>query len=413
MRQGVSPRFVTLLCWLFVSSLPLLSGCKSETETKNEPAHKKEVPVTLKKIESSNVASTYSLVGSMDSRNSVDIYPRIDGYIVKIPITAGMPIEKGQLLFEVDSNKQEAAVAAKRSSVELAKSDYAKEVGKLGSLQADHDGKQSQVDLNNVEYQRYYWLEKRGVVPLATVDREDRNLRVAKADLNSLNAETEAQKEVIERAKQRIEEAKSELKVEQAELGYRTMTAPFSGVIGNVPVKLGDYVNPQTKLTTLSKNRPLEVNVEVPQEMAKQIRVGTRMEILGNDGVPYGETSVFYVAPTVNLQNQSVLVKGEFSNTKDQLRPDQSVQVKMILKTEATLSVPTEAISFVAGKAFVFVAAQGVDGKAIARQRPIEISSIQNNTATVKSGLHPGEEIVTSGIQLLADKSPIDASGSH
>ncbi len=413
MQKGFSP-FVSAFCLACIIACgTLLCSCKSETEKKGEPAQARAVPVKLKKIEASKVAASVTLVGAMDSRNSVDLFPRIDGYIAKIPITAGRPVQQGQLLFEIESNKQEAEVAAKRSSVELSKSDYAKEVGRLGALQAEQEAKQSQVDLNNVEYQRYYWLEKRGVVPLATVDRQDRDLRVAKANLNSLNAETVAQKEVIERAKQRIEEAKAELKVQQAELGYRTVHAPFSGVIGNVPVKMGDYVNPQTKLTTLSKNKPLEVNVEVPQEMAKQVRVGTKMEILGNDGASYGQTAVFYVAPTVNLQNQSVLVKGEFANTQDQLRPDQSVQVKLILKTELTLSVPTEAISFVAGKAFIFVAAQGEDGKPIARQKPVEISSIQNNTATVKSGLNAGDEVVVSGIQLLADKSPIDASGSQ
>lgn len=397
-------------CVLSILLCLLNGGCSSKEEKGTAPPVK-AVPVKLMKIQASNVSSTVTLVGSMDSRNSVDLFTRIDGYISKIPIVPGMLVKPGQLLIRVDSNKQDAQVAAKRSSVELARADLAKEVGKLGSLEADKEARQSTVDFNNLEYQRYYWLEKRGVVATATVDKEDRDLRVAKARLASLDAEIAAQKEVIERSKQRIEEAKAELQAEKAELAYHTMNAPFSGVIGDVPVKVGDYVNPQTKLTKISKTKPLEVNIQVPQDQAKFVTNGTRMEILGDDGTSYGETTAFYVSPTVSPENQSVLVKGMFANNNNQLRPDQSVQVKLILKNQLAVSVPTEAISFIAGKAFIFVKEVNADGKVVARQRPIEISTIENNTATIKSGLKSGEEIVVSGIQLLADKTPIDESG--
>lgn len=393
--------------WLSLSVVMLLSGCTAEPK-KEAP---RAVPVTLKRLEPSAVSNAITLVGAMDSRNSVDLFPRIDGYIEKIQISPGMIVKAGQLLLEIDSVKEEAAVAAKRSSVDLAMADYAKEKGKLGSLIADRDSRQSMVDYNGLEYQRFYWLEKRGVVPLASVDQEERDLKVSKSRLASLDAEIAAQKDVIERAKKRIDEAKAELRAEQAELSYHTMKAPFSGVMGDVPVKVGDYVNPQTKLTKISKTKPLEVKVEVPQDQAKSIRVGTALEILDNNGAPIGHSSVVYVAPTVNLENQSVLVKAEYANANDELRPDESVQVKVILKTGAALSVPTEAISFVAGKAFIFVAKKTADGQMVARQQPIEIMDIQNNQATVKSGLQAGDEIVVSGIQLLADNTPIVPSG--
>lgn len=397
-----TPKILLCFCLSLCLSI-VLFGCTAEVK-KEAP---RAVPVTLRRIDPKAVSDSITLLGAMDSRNSVDLFPRIDGYVEKIEISPGMVVKQGQLLLEIDSVKQDAAVAAKRSSVDLAMADYAKEKGKLGSLVADKDSRQSMVDFNGLEYQRYYWLEKRGVVPLATVDQEERDLRVSKARLASLDAEIVAQKDVIERAKKRIDEAKAELRAEQAELAYHTMKAPFSGVMGDVPVKVGDYVNPQTKLTKISKTKPLEVTVEVPQDQAKSIRVGTALEILDNDGTPLGRSSVFYVAPTVNLQTQSVMVKAEYPNLKDELRPDESVQVKLILNTAAALSVPTEAISFVAGKAFIFVSHKGADGQLVARQQPIEISDIQNNQATVKSGLNAGDEIVVSGIQLLSDNTPI------
>lgn len=399
--------FALMMICLFVI-LIALSSCGQEK--KAEKPAERAIPVKLKKIEQEEVASTFTLVGTMDSRKSVDLYPRIDGYVAKIPINPGMFVKTGQLLIEIDSNKEEAAVAAKRSAVELAKADLAKEIGKLGSLEADKSARQSMVDFNDLEYQRYYWLEKRGVVATAEVDKEDRDLKVAKSRLASLEAEITAQKDVIERSRKRIDEANAELRAEQEELGYHAMHAPFDGVIGDVPAKVGDYINPQTLLTKISMTKPLEVNVQVPQDQAKSIKNGTVMQILDDSGGLVGESTVAYVSPTVNLQNQSVLIKGNFPNNKSELRPDQTVQVKLILDRSPSMMVPTEAISFVAGKAFIFVAQTDPQGKQIARQRPIEITEIQNNAANVKSGLQPGDEIIVSGIQLLQDMTPIDTT---
>ncbi len=387
----------------------LITGCNANKQgaVSEAPA---AVPVVLKKIQESRLASTMTFVGIMDSRKSIDLFPRVDGYVSQINVTPGQFVKSGQVLIEIDSNKQESKVAGKRSSVELAKADYAKEVGRLGSLEADLKAHHAMVDFTELDYQRYYWLEKRGVVATATVDKEDRNLRVTKARLASLLAEITAQKEVIQRARKRIEEAQAELKSEEVELTYHIVKAPFSGVVGDLPVKIGDYVNSQSKLTKVSKMKPLEINVEVPQAEAKLLRIGTEVELLDIDGSSIGHSSLFYVAPTVNLQSQSVLVKAGYPNSNNELRPDQTVQVRLLLKTVSSISVPTEAISFVVGKAFVFVAQrQQEGGKLLARQRPVQISAIQDNSATIESGLKSGENIVVSGIQLLQDGTPIDA----
>ncbi len=407
MSNSILSRQVWSLWWMPIVACLLLFGCGNKGQEKSAVVEH-TVKVKLKKLDLQNVSSTITLVGAMDSRSSVDLFPRIDGYVSKIAVDPGDLVKQGQLIIQIDSNKQEAAVAAKRSSVELAKADYSKELGQLGSLEAELAARQSMVDFNSLEYQRYYWLEKRGVVATSTVDKEDRDLKVAKSRLASLEAEITAQKDVIERAKKRIDEANAELRAEQAELTYHVMRAPFNGVVGNLPVKVGDYVNPSTQLTKISKTKPLEINVEVPEDKAKFVHKGTPLAILDNSGGSVGQSTVFYVSPTVNLQNQSVLVKGEFPNTNNELRPDESVQVRLVLKTEPALSVPTEAISFVAGQPFVFVAQTGQDGKLLAKQRPIEITAIQDNTATIKSGIQSGDQVVVSGIQLISDNTPIE-----
>ncbi|MBX9690752.1 MAG: efflux RND transporter periplasmic adaptor subunit, partial [Cyanobacteria bacterium] len=74
--------------------LACLSSCGAKEE-KAEPAKAKAVPVKLKTITAGNVSSTVTLIGAMDSRESVDLFPRIDGYVAKIPITPGMLVKQG------------------------------------------------------------------------------------------------------------------------------------------------------------------------------------------------------------------------------------------------------------------------------------------------------------------------------
>jgi len=388
-----------------------LSGC-NEAEKKKSSSQSDPVLARVEKLSKQHIENSFSLTGLMDSRKSVSIFPRVEGYISKILVAPGQAVHSGDVLVQLDRNKEEAAVAAKESSVQLAEADYAKEVGSLTSLQAERQAKESEVKFQSVEYDRYYWLEKRGVVPVASVDKEQRDLEVVQARLNSMDAQIAAQKEVILKTKRRIDEAKAERQSEKEQLRFYSIQSPFNGVVGNIPVKVGDFVNQQTKLTRVSENHPLEVNLQVPKDAAVSLKMGTALELLNDDSSVLTKSKIFYISPTVDLQSQSVLVKGLCDNKSNQLRPDQSVLVKIVLNSTDGITIPTEAISYLAGQSFVFVVVHDNTGKLIANQRPIEISDIRNNRATISSGLNDSDEIVVSGIQLLADGSVIKLEGA-
>lgn len=379
-----------------------LTSCSQEPEKEGRPpAH-----VTTAKIEPATVTTTSTLIGEMDSRKSIDLFPKIDGYVRAIPVSPGQKVRAGQLIIAIDPTKQEATVAAKRSSVELAKADLAKEIGELKSLQADLSAQEAQVQFNDIEYKRYYWLGQRGVVAQATVDSQERDLKVAQAKLKSSQEAIAAQKEVIVRAQRRVDESYAEQKEEEAQLGYFSLKAPFDGTIGNIPVKLGDYVAQSTKLTSVSQVKPLEVNVLVPKDDAAELKQGMTMELLDRDGKVVGTSTIFYISPIVDLANQSVQVKGLYANDGLQFRPDQTLEVRIIISKAAGIMVPTESLTFVAGQPFVFVVEEK-NGKTVASQRVVHISDIRDNKAALKDGVKVGEMLVVSGVQNLADGTPV------
>jgi RND family efflux transporter MFP subunit len=160
-------------------------------------------------------------------------------------------------------------------------------------------------------------------------------------------------------------------------------------------------------LTIVTQNQPLEVYVSVPVEHASQLKINMPIELLDSKGTLIGVSRVFFVAANVAPDSQTVLVKANFSNSKNELRADQSVNARLIWAKHAGLLIPTEAVSHQSGQDFVFVA-KGDSGHTIAKQLAVHLGAIEGTRYQVITGLQAGEKIVTSGIQNLADGVPIN-----
>jgi RND family efflux transporter MFP subunit len=173
-----------------------------------------------------------------------------------------------------------------------------------------------------------------------------------------------------------------------------------------VPVKIGDYVTPQTRLTSVDQDNLVEAYVYVPIAKAATIQAETRVALLGEDGKVICEEKPSFVSPQVNVDTQTVLVKAICPND-GRLRSAQVLKARMIWSRRAGLTVPTVDVTRQAGQSFVFVVESGEGGALVARQRPIHVGAIQGNDFVVTGGLAPGVEIVGSSIQKIHDGSPI------
>lgn len=167
-----------------VGSLATTGGCGPH----QAPEEKTQaMPVRVERIESRQISEKRQLVGWMDSRKSIDLYPRITGYVRKIYVSSGQEVAKGQLMFLVDPARQQAAVASAKSEVELAAADLAKEKGELKALQSERNALKARLDYASLQYDRFYWLEKKNVVAQAEVDTHDTAKKVSEADIQALD----------------------------------------------------------------------------------------------------------------------------------------------------------------------------------------------------------------------------------
>lgn len=366
-----------------------------------------DVKVKLASVESGTIDNSSEFVASLQSRRSVSLQPRIQGQVSKIFVSAGDEVAVGTPLLQVDPAEQQASVSSSVAAAESARADIENAKALLGTYQAERQSKLADLNFNQQQFNRYSTLHAQGAISKQNLDQYANSLAAARASLGSTNAQIAAQQAAIAKTQRNLEQSQANTQEQQVQLQYYRINAPIAGTVGEIPVKVGDFVNTSTPLITVTQNQPLEVNISIPIERAPDVQLGTQVKLLNQQNQPVGTSRVIFIAPKVTNETQSVLIKALFDNSGGKLRADQFIRAQVIWDRRPGLLVPTTAVTNLAGKNFVFVAETKEASKLIARQKPVEVGDIQGNNYQVLKGLQPGDKIVVSGIQKLSDGAPI------
>ncbi len=402
-KTPLSQLFLTTFILMFT----VACGRSGPTAMMGGPGGSQAVPVKIATVESGSIDNTSEYIATLKSRKSVTLQPQVDGQVAKILVRPGAKVAAGTPLIQVNAAKQQATVSSLVAASESNQADLESARATLVSLQADRRSNLSNLKFQQQQYDRYVELRRDGAVSQQNLDQYRNSLDAAGASLYAQDAKINAQKALISKSERAVQQARANIKEQTVQLQYYGITAPFAGTVGDIPVKVGDYVTSSTQLTTVTQNHPLEVNLSVPAERASELRQGMSVKLLDPQGKAIGDSRVFFIAPSIN-QTQLILIKALFPNTADRLRADQLVQASVVWNRRPGVLVPTAAISRVAGQDFVFVAEEQ-SSKLVARQKPIKLGDIQGNSYQVLQGLKPGEKIVVSGILKLSDGVPIAA----
>lgn len=341
--------------------LAVLCGCggtKASAPADPRPTAVKIVTETPTTIED---ASEY--VATVRSRNSATIQPEVEGRITKIFVKSGDRVKAGAALLEIDPLKQSATVH---------------------SQEATRNARMANLEWTRVQLERTRKLYSEGVASKQELDQAQTAYDASKSEVTSLDAQ---------------------LREQQVELHYYTVTAPSAGIIGDVPVHVGDRVLHTTVLTTVDdQHRGLEAYINVPAERAPQLQLGAPVQVLDPDGKPITKSRITFISPQVDTGTQSVLVKAAIGQPSADLRNLQFVHARVVFSARPGLVVPVVAVSRVSGQYFAFVAEQSDKGLA-ARQRPVRVGPITDSNYVVLDGLKAGDQVIVSGSQNLADGS--------
>jgi RND family efflux transporter MFP subunit len=369
------------------------------------------VRVKVSPVQIGTIEESTDFIATLESRRSVKLQPRIQGQVTQIFVKSGDPIEAGAAVIQVDSRQQQAAVTSIDAGAQVARVQIENARATLKSLEAERLANVSDVQLNQQDYERYASLANQGAVPRQTKEQYANRLATARANLGAINSRIQAQQASVTQAERALQQAQANTEEQQVQLQYYRITAPFSGTVGDIPVKVGDFINTSTQLLTITQNRPLEVNISVPLERGPQLRKGMPVEIMNAQGQVMGTSRVFSISPNVSNNTQLILIKALLNNSNGQLRANQLVRARVVWSQRSGVLIPTTAVSRVAGETFAYVAEketspQGVS-QLVARQKRVKLGDIRGNDYQVIEGLQPQDNIVISGLLNLRDGVPI------
>jgi len=136
------------------------------------------------------------------------------------------------------------------------------------------------------------------------------------------------------------------------------------------------------------------------------VHLGTEVDLLDADGKPGARARVSFISPRIDPTSQMLLVKAVVPNQNRRFRNEQVVHVRVVWNEEDRAMLPVTAVARISGQTFAYV--MDADGKQkIARQRPVRLGDIVGNDYVALDGIKPGDQIIVSGVQMLADGMPV------
>jgi RND family efflux transporter MFP subunit len=322
------------------------------------------MPVQTMAVALAPVPEGSDYVATIKSRRSATLQPQVDGRLTTIRVRSGDHVTAGQVLMTIDPEHQTAAVEATRATERQKKALY---------------------DYNTIEIDRQRKLFEAGVTSRDTLDLAQQAFENTKAD---------------------YEAAVSSRKTQDEQLAYYTIRAPFDGIVGDVPVHVGDYVSQNTVLTTVDEHRDLEAYIYIPTERAGQVKLGLDVYLTDTSGNLLEKTKIDFLSPQVDSNLQGILAKAPVHATPEILRHAELVKARVIWDTTPKPVVPVLAVTRLGGQTFVYVA-ENQGGKYFAKQRSITVGDTVGNDYAVQSGLKEGDKVIVSGTQFLMDGAPV------
>lgn len=334
-------------------------------------ASPQEAPATPVKVEVAHllpIKDVTEYVATLKSRDTAAIMPQVEGYVTQIYVHSGDHVKPGEPLMQIDPEKQQAT---------------------LRSMQDAHAAQVANVQWAQQQYDRISKLYTAGVSSRQDFDQAKANLDAAKAQLSSLEAQVREQR---------------------VELRYYKVVSPRAGIVGDIPVRVGDRVMVSTVLTTVDRPGSLEAYIYVPVERAPELRMNTPVQLVDAARHVIADSKISFISPQVDNTTQTVLVKATIANNQDKLRNAQFIRAQIVWATQDKPVVPVLAVSRIGGQFFVFMAVDE-NGKTVARQKPLQVGEIVGNDYVVLNGVKPGDKVIVSGTQFLVDGAPVAPQG--
>ena len=343
----------------------------------------KEVPSSFEtiKVEESDIVFPMKFSAKLKGQSDVTISPQVSGQLMKICVTEGQQVSKGQTLFVIDSRNAQHEVEAAQANLQAAQANLLAAEAQANSAKLEYESNKNLFDKKIVSS---YMLE------------------------NSLNSYKQAQA-AVSQAKASITQAQSSVNRAKVNLGFCTISSPVAGVIGEIPVFAGDQVSPMTNLTVVSGNQQMEAWFSIAEtilesgissgmkhsDMTAHLASLPEVSLVMKNGTEYPyKGRITSLTGMVDAATGSLICKATFPNPKGQLFSGAQCTVVLPISQSHVMVVPQTAVVRLQDKTLVYKVMPDSTAKAIT----VTTTDAGNGKdVIVNTGLGEGDCIVSVG----------------
>ena len=318
-------------------------------------------------VKKSDIELPYKFSARMKGQNDVTVTPQVSGQLTKICVTEGQQVKRGQVLFVIDQRNAQLELQAAQANLQAA---------------------QAQENSAKLEYESNKNLFEKKIVSSYMLNNSENSYKQAQAAVAQARA-------AVNRAK--------------VNLGFCTITASVSGVIGEIPVRTGDQVSPATQLTILSGNTTMDAEFSVTEAIVEamvqnSMKAADVEKYLANmpeatfvmkNGTEYPHKGrVVSLTGVVNAATGSLTCKVSFPNPDGHLYSGIQGTVVMVFAEKDLIVVPQNAVIRLQDKSQVYKV------KADSTASAVEVTTADTGNGKdfiITSGLNVGDKIVTTG----------------
>jgi membrane fusion protein (multidrug efflux system) len=334
--------------WAGTRSTPVPGNASAAASSAAPAKGPPSVVIEAARVSVVKLPQSLTAVGSLRSDETIIVRPEIAGRVTQISFKEGEAVAKGSMLLRLDGSVQQA-------DLERAKANYV---------------------LSKSKFDRAVELRKQGFISSQATDEAENMLRVAKADVELM----------------------------QARFDKTAIVAPFAGTIGLRQISVGDYVKEGQDMVNLESLDPLKVDFRVPEISLSQVKDGQTLQV-SLDALPdkVYDGRVYAINPLIDANGRSIVIRAQVANKDGKLRPGMFARVRLFTSgSKDTLVVPEESLFPLGDDKYVY---KIVDSKAM-RQK-VEIGQRREGRVEIVNGLAPEDVVVTAGVIKLRDGAPV------
>jgi RND family efflux transporter MFP subunit len=346
---------LTSLTALAAAAVLAACGAQAKQEAAPPPAQ-----VTITDVAFKSLRQWDDFTGRLEAIDTVEIRPRVGGYVDGARFQEGARVSKGQVLFQIDPRPFQAE--ANRASAEVARA-------------------KAQWDLTIVNRERGRRLIEQNALAQSEFDRLSSEEKAAQANLAAANAA---------------------LQTARLNLEFTRVVSPIDGRVSKALITRGNLVTQADLLTTVVSDTPIYAAFNADEQTFLKYAAAERgkqspvyMGLMTEDGYPH-QGKLTFIDNAMDAKSGTISGRAIFANGDGRFTPGLFARIRLVSDASQTVALaPDRAVATDLGKRFVVVV--GKDNKA--EYRPVEIGPLAGNLRIIRQGLKPGDRVIVGGLQ--------------